>query len=483
MSDRTRSAHQQQADARDRTAVAVAVERLPYHPSIQERFGVDRSTWRALVEAVFPAAKTVEGVILALSYCRARGLDPMKRPVHVVPIWNKDKRAYDESVWPGIGEQRTTAFRTAQYAGCDETKFGPTVTEQFTGMTGRDGQQRQQTIKVAYPEWAQLTVYRMLAGNRISIPGPRVYWLETYARLGRSDLPNEMWQKRPFGQIEKCAEAAALRRAFPEEVGNEPTAEEMGADDGPTLDMTADGDFRTADTLASAPATVTPAAQPEHVDPPAAKPRQEPRQPAQRAPAAKAAPKPEAKPEPVQEPPSGQFDDAPPAATTAAATEGFQAFLAAPDGTDIRAEPYTDPVTFATALAAAVVEGFTTREIWDCNLAAVEDAADASPEARAILNAHHKALVDAEVAEERQADAAPEVTQEPATPDDPDRRKLMDRIADLNACRNINDLNAWNDSMVVKTFAQRMKVNERDDIMNDLRAAYTRKKEELTAKG
>jgi hypothetical protein len=36
-----------------------------------------------------------------------------------------------------------------------------------------------------------------------------------------------MWCRRPFGQIEKCAEAAALRRAFPEEIGNEYTAEEM----------------------------------------------------------------------------------------------------------------------------------------------------------------------------------------------------------------------------------------------------------------
>src|SRR6185369_500402 len=37
----------------------------------------------------------------------------------------------------------------------------------------------------------------------------------------------KMWQERPEGQLEKCAEAAALRRAFPEEIGNELTAEEM----------------------------------------------------------------------------------------------------------------------------------------------------------------------------------------------------------------------------------------------------------------
>ena len=36
-----------------------------------------------------------------------------------------------------------------------------------------------------------------------------------------------MWANRPVGQLEKCAEAGALRRAFPEEIGNALTAEEM----------------------------------------------------------------------------------------------------------------------------------------------------------------------------------------------------------------------------------------------------------------
>jgi hypothetical protein len=54
-----------------------------------------------------------------------------------------------------------------------------------------------------------------------------VKWLESYATIGSTDLPNDMWQSRPEGQIEKCAEAAALRKSFPEELGNQLTAEEM----------------------------------------------------------------------------------------------------------------------------------------------------------------------------------------------------------------------------------------------------------------
>ncbi len=36
-----------------------------------------------------------------------------------------------------------------------------------------------------------------------------------------------MWTKRSYAQLTKCTEAQALRRAFPELLGGQPTAEEM----------------------------------------------------------------------------------------------------------------------------------------------------------------------------------------------------------------------------------------------------------------
>ncbi len=212
---------------------AISRERIAYHPSVQERFGIDRASWRALVEAIFPAAKSFEGVLLALSYCRARKLDPFKRIVHIVPVYDSEKRAYVETVWPGIAEHRTTAMRTGLYGGCDAAVFGEDVSQSFSGTIGRRGEEKQVTHQVTFPEWCQVTVYRMINGQRVPVPGPRVYWMETYATMGRSSIPNEMWRKRPRGQLEKCAEAAALRRAFPEELGSEPTADEM---DGQTID-------------------------------------------------------------------------------------------------------------------------------------------------------------------------------------------------------------------------------------------------------
>lgn len=201
--------------------------RLPYHPAINERFGVDASGWKALVEAVFPSAKSHDAVVMALSYCKARKLDPFKKPVHIVPMWDSKSGGYVETVWPGISEVRTTAFRTGQYVGCDEAEFGPTIERTFTGKVKVKGNWEEKTVAVAFPEWCRMTVHREMGGRPCKFVGPKVKWIESYATIGNSDLPNDMWESRPEGQIEKCAEAAALRKAFPEEIGNQLTAEEM----------------------------------------------------------------------------------------------------------------------------------------------------------------------------------------------------------------------------------------------------------------
>jgi phage recombination protein Bet len=206
--------------------------RIPWHPRLEETLGLDRLTWKTIIDTIFPGAKTADSVVTAINYCRARGLDVMKRPVHVVSMWSTAQNKMVESVWPGISELRTTAFRTKDYAGCDETKFGKMQTTKFEGVVdvwdrGNKTGTRKIEAEVTFPEWAQVTVYRMVQGQRVAFSGPKVYWSETYASIGKTDVPNDMWKERPIGQLEKCAEAAALRKAFPEELGGANTAEEM----------------------------------------------------------------------------------------------------------------------------------------------------------------------------------------------------------------------------------------------------------------
>ncbi|MCK7472161.1 MAG: hypothetical protein MZU95_16440 [Desulfomicrobium escambiense] len=56
-----------------------------------------------------------------------------KRPVHIVPMWNRALGREVEAVWPGIAEVQTTAARTGQWAGMDPARFGPELTQTFQG--------------------------------------------------------------------------------------------------------------------------------------------------------------------------------------------------------------------------------------------------------------------------------------------------------------------------------------------------------------
>jgi phage recombination protein Bet len=226
-------AEKPQADAPAKNGGSLAVfqrPRLPWHPEFESRFhdiGVTKATWSALINAIYPAAKTVDSILMVLGYCKARKLDPFKRPVHIVPVWDTEKRGYIDTVWPGIAEIRTTAVRTGLYAGTDPAVYGPDITQEFVGQIGRDQNAQTRRVKLTFPEWSQVTVHRAIKDRVVAIAGPRVYWLETYSTIGQTELPNKMWERRKRGQLEKCAEAAALRRAFPEELGNEYAAEEM----------------------------------------------------------------------------------------------------------------------------------------------------------------------------------------------------------------------------------------------------------------
>lgn len=168
-----------------------------------------------LQSSLYPGAAPAS-IKMVLGYCKAAGLDPMQKPVHIVPMWDGKAKQMRDVVMPGIGLYRTQAARTG-CAGVTEPEFGPDVTE----VIGN--------VQITYPAWCRVTVKRRLASGDIVEFTAKEFWKENYAVKGgqeKSIAPNAMWQKRPYGQIAKCAEAQALRKAFPE-IGSEPTADEM----------------------------------------------------------------------------------------------------------------------------------------------------------------------------------------------------------------------------------------------------------------
>lgn len=172
---------------------------------------------RVLGNSLYPGAKS-ESIALVLSYCRINGLDPMLKPVHIVPTSVKlpnGRYEMRDVLMPGIADYRIKASRSGEYAGKSEPEFGPDITARVGG------------VEITYPQWCRVTVRRIVQGKECEFSA-REFWLENYATAGRdTDAPNKMWKKRPYAQLAKCSEAQALRMAFPEFSGGAPTAEEM----------------------------------------------------------------------------------------------------------------------------------------------------------------------------------------------------------------------------------------------------------------
>lgn len=171
---------------------------------------------KVLQTSLYPGAAP-ESIKMVLGYCKAAGLDPMQKPVHIVPMWDGKAGQMRDVVMPGVNLYRTQAARSGECAGVTEPEFGPDVTERVGGQ------------EITYPQWCRVTVSRRLPTGEIVNFTAREFWKENYAVKGgkeKSVAPNAMWTKRPYGQIAKCAEAQALRKAFPE-IASQPTADEM----------------------------------------------------------------------------------------------------------------------------------------------------------------------------------------------------------------------------------------------------------------
>jgi len=169
-----------------------------------------------LRNSLYPGAQT-DSIKMVLGYCQASGLDPMQKPVHIVPIYDSKLGEMRDVVMPGIGLYRTQMARTGECAGVTEPEFGSDKIETIGG------------VEITYPVSCKVIVKRILASGQIAEYAATERWKENYAMKGgkeKSVAPNAMWTKRPYAQLAKCAEAQALRKAFPE-LGSAPTADEM----------------------------------------------------------------------------------------------------------------------------------------------------------------------------------------------------------------------------------------------------------------
>jgi hypothetical protein len=187
--------------------------------------------------SVYPGA-ALPSIKLALGYCKSQGLDPddQARPHRPHAREGEDRKKpngkiktiYEKRdvIMPGIDSTAPRPRAPANTSACSEPEFGPDGEElggkEKNGRTTRPAAyvkgvaSARDEGEVEYPEWCRVTVKRLVDGSHREFTAIE-YWKENYATAGNyTDAPNKMWRKRPRGQLAKCTEAQALRRAFPE---------------------------------------------------------------------------------------------------------------------------------------------------------------------------------------------------------------------------------------------------------------------------
>lgn len=140
---------------------------------------------------------------LFIATCKHTGLDPFMRQIHAVKRWDSNEKREVMAIQVGIDGYRLTARRTGEMQGMD----GPYWT--YDGETWvelpREG---------ATPLAARVIVYRK--GSERGYPA--IARWSAYVQTTREGKPNSMWTRMGPEQLAKCAEALALRRAFPAEL-------------------------------------------------------------------------------------------------------------------------------------------------------------------------------------------------------------------------------------------------------------------------
>lgn len=157
--------------------------------------GVSRNAKPADVEVFFHQVKRT-------------GLDPFAKQIYLI------ERQGKQTIQTGIDGFRLIARRAVD-------RTGETLGYEDNLWCDENGTWHDVPKPGARPIAAKVTVLRN--GQRF----PAIALYDEYVATKRDGTVNAMWSQRPAGQLAKCAEALALRMAFPQDLSGLYTADEM----------------------------------------------------------------------------------------------------------------------------------------------------------------------------------------------------------------------------------------------------------------
>ena len=146
------------------------------------------------------------------------GLDPFAKQIYMlgrrtkIKVWNERAKRQDEewvmkyTIQTGIDGYRVTGHRLARLAGDDIAVEGPF-------WRGADGGWDDVWLD---PNRPPLAAKYIVVKNGVKYSSVAMYgeYVQTYSKDGQQQ-PNSMWAKMPANQLAKCAEAAAWKKAYP----------------------------------------------------------------------------------------------------------------------------------------------------------------------------------------------------------------------------------------------------------------------------